>query len=165
MTKRPPPRGARDPGPFRADLKCCTYIPFLPNFTLGRLDDGAWERVSASVEKGQAELTPLGLIPLVAAENFGQDEAAKCPFLSADPTAHCTIWRDRPTVCRSYFCLSSNQAFWQEQEERGNDLEWLTAHELLWSLGFTDDEVRTFAEWTGQEREYFRECAKRAGEF
>ena len=40
MAKADWPRDARDVGPFDSQLKCCTYNPFLPNFTVAKLIHG-----------------------------------------------------------------------------------------------------------------------------
>lgn len=175
------PRDARDPGPFDPALKCCTYEPFLPNFSIGRLLIAAGEdrdrdqsailrALDRAFERGV--VTPLGLLPRESRVDggagrragFGRDPGRRCAFLSEAAT--CLIWRDRPSVCRSYFCVSdrgeAGQTQWREAERIGNEAEWTLAHELLWEMGFTQDETSTFAEWRGREREFFIACAKRA---
>lgn len=62
MAEGPPP----DPGPhFLADVKCCTFVPNLPNFIVGRiLRDPESPRGHASVRARIADgggVTPLGL--------------------------------------------------------------------------------------------------------
>jgi Fe-S-cluster containining protein len=199
MAKADWPRDARDPGPFDPALKCCTYEPFLPNFSIGRLlmrelevsareagdsTDSTKGEETDHREKRSAVLialdrafargvvTPLGLLPresrvdggAAQAAGFGRDPGRRCAFLSESAT--CLIWHDRPSVCRSYFCVSdqgeAGQAKWREAERKGNEAEWTLAHELLWEMGFTQDETSSFAEWRGREREFFIECAKRA---
>jgi Fe-S-cluster containining protein len=164
MAKPDWPLDARDPGPFRAQLKCCTFDPFLPNFSIGKIlaEEGA-----PALEKAIAEraLSPLGLIPKKESSvNFGRESASRCVFLS--PDARCSIWANRPSVCRSYFCVSNlgpeGQERWRKAEQLGNEAEWTLAHEVLWDMGFTQDDTATFAEWTGRERDFFIECARRA---
>lgn len=148
------PKDARDPGPFDTNLKCCTFEPFLPNFTVGRLiEAGRWDDV---VKAGR--LTPVGLIPSRSSvERFGREGA--CAFLRE---GRCSIHAERPSVCRTYFCVSDfGQDFWAEAERLGNEAEWSAAHEVLWEMGFTEDDVG-FAEWTGREREFFLQCARLA---
>lgn len=166
------PRDARDEGPFDGQLKCCTYLPFLPNFTLGRLlKEGLYEVALAEAAK-RGELTPLGLLPrakLADVENFGRDPSARCPFLVRDllrtEKTACQIWRNRPSVCRSYFCISNEghmgQAKWKEAEEMGNELEWTLANQILWEMGFTDDDIssKSWMEWGGREGEFYLKCA------
>lgn len=162
MAKAAWPRDARDAGPFDAQLKCCTYSPFLPNFTVAKLIRGGKHEneLAAAFEKGR--LTPLGLLPSLVStlsSDFGRDATSRCSFLGRD--ARCTIWSDRPSVCRAYFCVSveneTGQAKWASAEAKGNELEWTRAHELLWQMGLTQDEIeaKSFAEWTGRESEFF----------
>ena len=170
------PRDARDVGPFSAALKCCTYEPFLPNFSIGRIllmgvaHQSARAMANVLAEAGaQGRMTPLGLMPRAGSEavslEFGRNPMKRCQFLSAT-TAVCTIWRERPSVCRSYFCVSdqgsSGQALWKRAEVLGNEAEWTLAHEVLWEMGFTQDETENFAEWTSREPEFYMECARRA---
>ena len=166
------PREARDVGPFESSLKCCTYEPFLPNFSVGRILGSGSATLEALIADGR--LTPLGLIPqnsnsnsgpnLDSNSNFGRDASKRCAFLQE---GRCSIWRDRPSVCRSYFCVSDSgsagQAQWREAERLGNEAEWTLAHELLWEIGFTPAEVSsgTFAEWRGREKELFIEISRR----
>lgn len=158
MAKPDWPPDARDPGPFDERLKCCTYDPFIPNFSIGRI----WAELDLS--NLLPKLTPLGLIPTASASslNFGRDPNNTCGFLSQ---GRCTVWSHRPSVCRSYFCVSDEgsegQVLWREAERLGNQAEWDLAHEVLWEMGFTQDD-RGFAEWRGREREFFLECAQRA---
>jgi Fe-S-cluster containining protein len=176
------PRDARDLGPFHANLKCCTFEPFLPNFTLGRmLSEGTLigthdARLADAIRKGC--LTPLGLLPASDPSSFGTSEgtsekpdfgrnlSARCSFLGE--RAQCTIWMHRPSVCRSYFCVSdlgpAGQAQWKAAEEKGNELEWRLANEVAWDLGFTQDEIENgeWAEWRGREFEFFKKCSERA---
>ena len=165
------PTDARDEGPFEASLKCCTFEPFLPNFTIGRLLSDGYDQARLSEAIGKGRLTPLGLLP-ASRENrdFGRSHSARCTFL--DDRAQCTIWMHRPSVCRSYFCVSNvgaeGQAKWKAAEHQGNELEWTIAHEVAWDLGFTQDEINQgeWAEWLGRELEFFKKCTERAfGEF
>jgi Fe-S-cluster containining protein len=161
------PRDARDSGPFRAELKCCTFEPFLPNFTLGRLlaEGSHGETLGKAFLRGR--MTPLGLLPKqTAAPNFGRNHDSKCSFLTE--RGSCSIWQNRPSVCRSYFCVSDSgnegQAAWKNAETLGNEAEWSLAHELLWDLGFTQDEIvnENWAEWRERKNELWIETAKRA---
>ena len=157
------PRDARDTGPFDAQLKCCTYHPFIPNFTLAKLINSGLHKSELTEAFGKGRVTPLGLLPpettTARSEDFGRDLNQRCSFLSRD--SKCTIWSDRPSVCRAYFCVSNEnetgQAKWKAAEAKGNELEWTRAHEILWQMGFTQDEIEanSFAEWTGREQQFF----------
>lgn len=185
MVNPPQNETLRDPGPFDAKLKCCTYIPFVPNFSLGRILNS--NRLDLrSVVGTSALFSPLGLAPKTApkvSENFssvevnafGRDQSKRCPFLSAE-TSMCRIWESRPSVCASYHCVSSRGAqgleYWKTAEELGNLIEWTLSHEALWSLGFSIEETDLMAralestdehqmseswfEWRGREMELYQ---------
>jgi Fe-S-cluster containining protein len=146
----------RDPGPFSPDLKCCTYFPFLPNFSIGAIFQGGSGAQKLRLAGAMAEgfVSPLGLFPSaarrrreqdLAAEGFGRTKELLCPFF--DPASRgCGIWEYRPGVCQSYFCVSEQGAAglqaWRRNEERLNGFEWSLAHEVLWECGYTMPEVQ-----------------------
>ena len=97
-------------------LKCCTYLPTLPNFTVGRIlndsdlpdkaRDGLQTRLRAS-----DVTTPFGLgmnatyallYSYQGADVFGRSESLRCPHLLDD--GRCGIWQHRNSVCSTYFC-------------------------------------------------------------
>ncbi len=107
---------------FRADTKCCTYFPQLPNYLVGAILSDA----SPEMEEGKRRLrriiasrigvTPHGVGPprktvLIIrsyAEAFGRTEKLRCPYFNLeDPKASCTIWRHRESVCLTYYCKYS----------------------------------------------------------
>ncbi len=114
---------------FRADLKCCTYYPRIPNYLLGAIVSGAdagsaERRVLDEVLATGRNLTPAFLSPpgsyLEAFRRselgFGNDAELLCPF--HDSTADgCRIWRNRNHQCTTYFCQFRSQAegqrFWK----------------------------------------------------
>ena len=154
------PRDALDPGPFDPKLKCCTFAPFIPNYTLAKLWDQPAMQVRIADAQRRAQLTPLGLIPLEeTSTDFGRAEKDRCAFLNEQ--ARCSIWSERPTVCRTYFCVSdrgaAGQAKWRKIEAEGNEAEWTKANEVLFELGFTQDEIEslTWAEWVDRKAEFF----------
>lgn len=103
---------------FIPEIKCCTYVPALPNFLVGRIltdDDPAAQFGRATVEKriGQGiGVTPLGLAqPPVfsllyqnSAQSFGQARNLRCPHYSQDDGGRCGIWRNRYSTCATWFC-------------------------------------------------------------
>jgi Fe-S-cluster containining protein len=102
---------------FDPRVKCCTYIPALPNFLVGRiLLDRTPEAAPgrASVEGRMAAgvgVTPAGLEqPPVftllyrnATDVFGRGVGLRCPHYLTD-TGQCGIWRHRQSVCSTWFC-------------------------------------------------------------
>jgi len=138
---------------YRAELKCCTHFPFLPNFSIGAIltigAHGQKQALAAAFSKGHS--TPLGLFAppefeslktQLGAAGFGREPRLACPFLAGD----CTIWEYRPGVCASYFCQSAAADLWKGMETKVNLFEWTLAHEALWRLGFTADETRRMEE-------------------
>jgi hypothetical protein len=104
---------------FRPDVKCCTFMPHLPNFSVGGVLGGTskeGERGRASVEQriaGRIGVTPLGLdapatYHLLYAnsrtEAFGVSRALRCPHYIDEGGGLCGIWRYRNSVCSTYHC-------------------------------------------------------------
>jgi len=102
---------------FDPKIKCCTYVPVLPNFLIGSiLSDqdpaGAIGRttVEARIRQGVA-LTPLGLAhpPVFSLlydnsdSAFGHSRTLTCPHYIADG-GRCGIWRHRESTCATWFC-------------------------------------------------------------
>jgi len=170
------PGPTRDPGPFKADLKCCTYFPYLPNFSLGLFTDLELKKVET-----QGVLLPVGLYPSVeyqrrqlrlsadgeSAGKFGNDPDLLCPFYDQSANV-CGRWSQRPGVCTSYFCQSSFGAegllFWKDVESYLNHFEWELARRLFSDLGLTDNELTygraaISVETEDDERPFFIEAA------
>ena len=102
---------------FDPRVKCCTYVPALPNFLVGRiLLDPAPESAAgrASVEARIAAgvgVTPAGLeqprafnvLYRKGPEAFGRSVSMRCPHYGPD-TGTCGIWRHRQSACTTWFC-------------------------------------------------------------
>jgi len=119
---------------FDRAIKCCTYLPSIPNFLTGRIliDDGddlaqgratIDDRITAGVA-----VTPFGLgIPAPyqllyrsAQDFFGRAEGLRCPHYLADG-GRCGIWRHREATCAAWFCKHEHgvigQTFWTAMRE------------------------------------------------
>lgn len=192
------PQGlTRDPGPFEAHLKCCTYFPFVPNFGLGMMlregGDAASVRLKAAASQGL--LLPLGLFASPERESlakeagpdgFGRRADLLCPFFDTVAMG-CSVWKNRPGVCATYFCKSDRGEdgleFWSDVESYLNHFEWTLANAVLWRLGFTEEEAEkceavmltegpgverdwllrsAWAEWSGREAEFLLKCDEQA---
>lgn len=103
---------------FHPTLKCCTFVPALPNFGVGAaLADGgeAQRRLEARIARGGG-VTPLGVgetarEALLAREGragFGHARALACPYVT-DGGA-CSIWAHRNAVCATWFCRHARGA-------------------------------------------------------
>lgn len=144
------PQGlTRDLGPFDVNLKCCTYHPFLPNFTLGALFlEVEAGRLSGALFQSflqQSYLKPIGAFPRKPATSVcetGRHPTDKCPFLVS---GQCQIHEFRPSVCASYVCrtFKGRQGFkeWEGREQRLQKFEWSLANEAAFEMGFTTDDT------------------------
>ena len=116
---------------FNPKTKCCTYLPNLPNFLVGRIlcDDeftsGAGRQSIEERMRAGVAVTPLGLGDTApqaliysagAAAGFGRSESLLCPHYVADGGGQCGVWRNRNSVCVTWFCKhlrgATGKAFW-----------------------------------------------------
>lgn len=168
----------RDPGPFRADLKCCTYFPFVPNFGLGAMlaADAAGAGARFAAARAQGLFLPTGLHAAAEREllqadagpdGFGRDPRLLCPFHDRARN-RCGVWANRPGVCATYFCKSERGAdglaYWRAAEEYLNHFEWSLANWAAARLGLDDERVEMCKaalsiEEAGEERDYFLRAA------
>jgi len=102
---------------FDPKSKCCTYLPDLPNFLVGRIFRDAspeMARGRESVEKRMAAriaVTPLGIGQpssyLLWYNNsksgFGRSQTLRCPHY-IEEGGLCSIWRHREGTCATWFC-------------------------------------------------------------
>ena len=141
------PKGlTRDLGPFEKNLKCCTFHPFLPAFTVGALIAQKNSVIENYLSKSR--LSPLGAFPRESGTSIcqtGKIRSTACVFLSVDGGARCTIRDYRPSTCAGYACRSSRGAdglkAWREWEEKVKEFEWTLAHLTAFELGRTLDDV------------------------
>jgi hypothetical protein len=173
---------------FNPDTRCCTYVPRMPNFLVGRLlqDDNpalADGQRTTRVRLAQGEgVLPIGVEltegegeaydRLLKAESFGRDDEVACPHQLDGGL--CGIWLHRNGVCATWFCRHDRgvlgDAFWNAVEK------WLTAIEhrlglwvaeaVLWDAGLPVDPQNIlegdWARWPGTPEAFYRACADRA---
>jgi hypothetical protein len=116
---------------FHPQVKCCTYLPRLPNFLVGRLladddPDFAPGRITVEerLQRGVA-VTPLGfgrdavytlLYQQGANAAFGRSRALRCPHY-IEEGGRCGVWKHRESTCATWFCKHVRGAvgmqFWQ----------------------------------------------------
>lgn len=178
----------RDPGPFLNHLKCCTYFPYLPNFSLGALTP---EELNKAESRGI--YLPVGLYPSMAEQDkissfgavgFGKRSELLCPFFDGVKN-QCSIWAYRPGVCTSYFCKSTRGQqgldFWKQVEDYLNQFEWTLACRVLETMNFDENtlsycqaamseeiepEERDFfiheawGEWISKKHEFYKDARK-----
>jgi hypothetical protein len=115
---------------FDPIIKCCTYLPALYNFLVGRIlldTDPDAAKGRATVEKRIDEklgVTPIGLMqtPMFALlygnsrNSFGKARALKCPHY-LEENGHCGVWKNRESTCATWFCKhvrgNTGYAFWR----------------------------------------------------
>ena len=163
---KPPPEGAS----WAPDVRCCSYLPHLPNFLLGGAlaDDEAVvgrASVEARIAAGDA-ISPLGTAWTEAfdvawkehATRFGRDRALRCPDY-VDEGGLCGIWKYRNAVCATYFCRvvrdGHGQRFWDAARVVLLTVEHDLARACLRELGVDE---RDWGRWEGRATELYRAC-------
>lgn len=171
---------------FRADAKCCTYVPALPNFLVGAaLREMQPGRARAGLERRVADpgvCTPHGLDvsdddrqryqAIVAAETFGRDPDLRCPHYIDEQGGLCGIWRHRNGVCATWFCKhdrgAAGQRFWQAVEALLAHVERELSHwcacQLLYHGAASepaspDDGLGAWDAWVDRPGEYYVQAA------
>lgn len=161
---------------FNPETKCCTYLPVLPNFLVGRMlsDDSAeFARGRATLQERPAAgvaVTPLGIgrsaeYDLLYATSgksfFGRDRTKRCPHYLDESGGQCGIWQHRSAVCAMWFCKyvrgAVSQRFWQALHRLLSAVERDVSRWCAQQLRADSD---GFGEWSGRERQYFQQCAR-----
>ena len=121
---------------FDPNTKCCTYVPALPNFLVGRILQDRDPEARAGRESVEARMlakiavTPLGIgvtapktahLRLAARhDGFGRTPSLRCPHYVEDG-GKCGIWKSRTSTCATWFCKHVRGAvgadFWHEGVE------------------------------------------------
>lgn len=141
---------------FDPKVKCCTFHPFVANFALGASlaspsgPESALMRALESLhERGALGLIGVQPGPAIAREEFGQASAGRCSFYSEslNQTGGCSIFTSRPATCATYLCFSERgESHLQALSRHGDALsawEWSVAHEILWQMGYTKDDLHS----------------------
>lgn len=156
-----PPEGAvADDGVryFQPALKCCTFVPLLPNFLVGaaltdpgpEADEGRRSILSRlAADEG---VSPLGLnrtraddamYQVLASTAFGTHSALRCPHLT--DASLCGIWRHRNAVCATWFCKHERGAvgemFWDHLRDWLRSIEQELAVWCLLEAGWPDESL------------------------
>jgi hypothetical protein len=103
---------------FDPSVKCCSFIPELPNFLVGGIldDDPATSEGRRTLDARLAEgvgISPLGLgrhptfqmlyEHLASVQGFGRSRTIRCPHYLQD-SGRCSIWGHRESTCATWFC-------------------------------------------------------------
>jgi hypothetical protein len=138
---------------FSPSTKCCTYLPELSNFLVGRIlsdedDDAAEGRatVEARIAKGVG-VTPLALhrtpfysmLYRSSPGSFGHARAMRCPHYLEDG-GRCGVWRHRESTCATWYCKYERgfrgRKFWQRLHDTLAVAEDALRTHCLMQLGF-----------------------------
>lgn len=142
---------------YQANLKCCTFHPFFPNFLIGAslLDEKletAHQVIRDKIKRREYSL-PIGMPAPVRYQiefnkktktDFGNRADWLCPFYLKDEN-RCGNWQNRGVVCTTFFCKSSyekkGQQFWHAMSDYLSYVEMATMEETLNYLDFSPRQV------------------------
>lgn len=148
---------------YRADLKCCTFHPFLPNYMVGALlleeSSVNAHRIFRDKIARREYALPLGMVAPVNYQvefnhreegDFGQREDWLCPYYNKE-TQNCNVWRNRGVVCTTFFCKSSygktGLSFWEKLGSYLWYVELALLEEALVMLDFSPRQVMTLLDY------------------
>lgn len=136
---------------WRADYRCCTYHPRVPNFMLGL---AARTNGRAAVQRVLQEglLIPEGMnhpparwidyLQDMEDDAFGRSERVLCPMLDKK-SGYCNIHGFRNSVCSTFYCMKDHGnrgvKFWETLQVLGGQIEIALAQWTLTELGFDMD--------------------------
>lgn len=136
---------------FDPKVRCCSYVPELPNFLIGRIlmekdlknVPGRDKLIKRLDEKLHA--TPLGLgsgkLYSLIYDNsnraFGTSFHLRCPYYIEEGDL-CGIWKHRNSVCSTWFCKhergNEGARFWEAVKRLLNTIEYNLAYVCLKEL-------------------------------
>jgi hypothetical protein len=142
---------------YRSNLKCCTFHPFLTNYSVGGIltdynqTSGALS-IKNKILKNEFVL-PIGITAPFDYQfkflnkeesDFGNRDDLLCPYY--DKLAQgCSIWKYRGCVCTTFFCRSdygqSGMKFWSVLNDYLSYLEIGLAEECLVQLDFSPRDI------------------------
>lgn len=148
-------RDKRFPYSYEANLKCCTFVPFIPNFAVGgilaqKLD--GHKVIEKMIEESRFAL-PLGIFPDFDYQyrfinkkqhDFGNRKDLLCHYYDTEKN-RCSIWEFRGVVCTTFFCRSdygkSGQNLWTEMKEYLSYVEMALAEDCLVMKDFSPRDI------------------------
>lgn len=143
---------------YQEHLKCCTFHPFQPNYTIGQILSSKdtpkeiMNRIRNKI-KNMEYVFPIGItapIPHQLAfakrkkNDFGNRADWLCPYFNRKKK-NCGIWSARNSTCISFHCLSSYGKagfdFWGELSDYISYVEMALMEEVLLRFNFTPLEI------------------------
>lgn len=148
---------------YRADLKCCTFHPFMPNYLVGALftEQSSTEahRIFRDKIARREYSLPIGMVAPVRYQvefnqrqegDFGQREDWLCPYYNRE-NQNCNVWRNRSVVCSTFFCKSSygkvGLKFWEKLGSYLWYVELALLEEALVMLDFSPRQVMSLLDY------------------
>ncbi len=139
-------------GDFDAGCQCCTYHPQVANFMVGLAlkDPESREAMEQQIAAGGALPRELVGAPgrfresiaLHAADRYGRDPEAVCPFFD-QRTTHCQIYPYRNSVCATFTCAhdhgEAGEYYWDRLQQLVGTAEQAVAQWAMEQLGFPHD--------------------------
>ena len=139
---------------WRPDYRCCTFIPSIPNFSLGLLLKSSNGRHVVQKAKERGLLTPEGLTQSpelylkfmedMEADSYGKSQKVLCPMLEPQ-SGHCGIHQFRNAVCSTFFCINDlgdeAEEFWAALQELVGQVEMALSQ---WCLEETGYDVKAY---------------------
>lgn len=144
---------------YKEDLKCCTFHPFLPNYLIGQILLDQKSSPSFVTEVLQHKISkrhyalPLGMVAPVRyqvefnklkAKQFGKREDWLCPYYDVQQN-RCGVWRNRGSVCTTFYCSSSlgarGKKFWKTTLDYLSYVEMVLCEEALVHLDFSPRQI------------------------
>lgn len=139
---------------YQADLKCCTFHPWLPNFAVGALlrQENPSPVIRQKIRDRHYAL-PIGIAPPLkyqvdfnarVEQDFGNRADWLCPYYDRERNL-CGVWRHRGSVCTSFYCKSDQgkdgKRFWRSFEDLLSYWEVSLMEEALVRLDFSPRQV------------------------
>lgn len=145
---------------FRPDVKCCVFLPRLPNFVVGRILSDPDPALAAGRRSVEARIAAgVGVVPLGlerpprwellhrgAASAFGNSRELRCPHFDEADGGRCGIWRHREATCTTWFCRfvrgAVGASFWYALRQLLAAVERDLARALALELGVEPELLR-----------------------
>lgn len=144
---------------YENNLKCCTFHPFLPNYLVGQILEDQKKTptfISKTLQhkiSNREYVLPLGVVAPVRyqvdfnankSKGFGKNQDWLCPYYDLSQN-RCGVWRNRGSVCTTFYCHSSKGAkgkkFWKEALDYLSYVEMALAEEALVYLDFSPRQI------------------------
>lgn len=154
---------------YESHLKCCTFHPFLPNYLVGKILLDEQKTPSFITHVLQHKISnrvyalPIGITAPISYQvefnrykdkKFGKNPDWLCPYYDLNQQ-NCGIWRNRGSVCTSFYCESSKgkkgKVFWEKSLDYLSYMEMALAEEALVNLDFSPRQVSEQLEYLNRK--------------